>query len=95
MKTRRSVILHFWNNGQRSPVTISRITKTSLTTVKRYITKIKQQDTIEDRPRKGRPCRITASDNTALGQWIRRNNEATSKELVQKLFHHRILNVSQ
>ena len=73
-KTRSSAILHFWNNGKRSPATTSRISKTPLTTVKCNITKIKQQDTIEDRPRKGRPCRITASDSTALGQWIRQNN---------------------
>ena len=30
-----------------------------------------------------------------LGQWIRRNNEAASKELVQKLLHDRPWNVSQ
>ncbi|CAF4961769.1 unnamed protein product, partial [Rotaria socialis] len=35
--------------------------------------------TIEDRPRK-----ITANDDKALGQWIRRNNETTSQELIQK-----------
>ena len=95
LKTRRSAILHFWNNGHRSPTTISRITKTSLRTVKYNIRKIKQQGTIEDRPRKGRPRTIAASDSIALDQWIRRNNEATSKELAQKLLHDRGLNVSQ
>ena len=95
LKTRRSAILHFWNNSHRSPATISRITKTPLRTVKYNIRKIKQQDTIEDRPRKGRSRTITASDSIALGQWIRRNNEATSKELAQKLLHDRALNVSQ
>jgi len=95
MKTRRSAILHFWNSGQRSPTAISRITKIPLRTVKYNITKIKQQGTIEDRPRKGRPCKITASDSKAFGQRIRRNNEATSKELAQKLLHNRSLNVSQ
>ncbi|CAF1344815.1 unnamed protein product [Rotaria sordida] len=68
MKTRRSAILHFWNSGQRSPAAISRITKIPLRTVKYNITKIKQQGTIEDRPRKGRPREITASDSKALGQ---------------------------
>ena len=48
MKTRRSAILHFWNNGQRSPATISRIAKTP----KYNITKIKR-GTIKDGPRKG------------------------------------------
>jgi len=71
------------------------MTKISLRTVKYNIKKIKQQGTIEDRPRKGRPRKITVSDNKALGQWIRRNNEATSKELAQKLLRDRGLNVSQ
>ena len=95
LKTRRSAILHFWNNGHRSPAAISRITKTPLRTVKYNIRKIKQQGTIEDRPCKGRPRTITASDSIAVGQWIRRKNEATSKELAQKLLHDRGLNVSQ
>jgi len=95
MKTRRSAIFHFWNNGERSPAAISRMTKIPLTTVKYNITKIKEQGTIEDRPRKGRPRKITSSDNKALGQWIRRNNELTSKELAQKLLYERDLNVSQ
>ena len=47
MKTNRPVILHIWNNAQRS---LARITKTA----KYNITKIKQQSTIEDRSRRGR-----------------------------------------
>ncbi|CAM2715560.1 unnamed protein product [Rotaria socialis] len=71
MKTKRSTILHYWNNGHRSPATIARITKIPIRTVKYNIVKIKNQGTIEDRPRK-----ITANDDKALGQWIRRNNIA-------------------
>jgi transposase len=95
MKTKRSTILHLWNNGHRSPTTIARITKIPLRTVKYNIAKIKEQGTIEDRPRQGRPRKITANDNQALGQWIRRNNEITSQELSEKLLHDRGLNVSQ
>ena len=67
IKTRRSAILHFWNNGHRSPAAISRITKTLLRTIKYNLTKIKQQGTTEDRTHKDRPCKITASDSIALG----------------------------
>ena len=95
LKTRCSAILRFSNNGHRSPAAISRITKTPLRIVKYNITKIKQQGTIEDRPSKGRPRMVTTSDSIALGQWIRRNNKATSKELTQKLLHDRALNVSR
>ena len=78
VKTRRSAILHFWNNDQRPPAPIFRITMTP----KYNIMKIKQQGTIEDRTcNNGRLRKITAGDNRAFGQWIRRHNEATSKEL--------------
>ena len=95
VKARCSAILHFWNSGQRSPSTISRMTKIPLRTVKYNTTKIKQQGTIEDRPRSGRHRKITTRDSIVLGQWIRRDKEAISKELAQKLLHDRDLNVSQ
>ena len=95
MKTKHSAILHFWNNGYRSPATISPITKTPLRTVKYNITRIKQQGTTEDRPREGRSRKITASDSIARGQWMRRNNEATPKGLAPTLLHGPALNVSQ
>ena len=84
-KTKRAAILHFWNNGERSPTTIALLTKIPISTVKYNIAKIKEQGTIEDRPRSGRPCKLGKDDNIALGQWIRRNKEITTKELVEKL----------
>ena len=94
METNRSAILHFWQNGERSPAAISRMTKISIQTGNYNIKKIKEQGTIEDRPRKGRPRKITGTDNIALGQWIRRDNESTSKQLVHKLLYERDLSVS-
>ena len=85
---KRLTILHFWNNGERSPTKISRITKIPLGTVKYNISKIKQQGTTEDRSRSGQPRKLTVKDNKALGQWIRRNNETTTKELVEKLLQN-------
>ena len=95
MKTSRSAILYHWNNGERSPETIARMTKIPLRTIKYNIAKIKEQGTIEDRSRSGRPRKMTANDNQALGQWIRRNNEITSQELAEKLLRDRDLNVSR
>jgi transposase len=71
------------------------MTKIPVGTVKYNIIKIKEQGKIEDRPRSGRPRKITANDNIVLGQWIRRNNETTSKELAQKLLDNRGLDVSR
>jgi len=95
LKARRAAILHFWNNGERLPSAISRITKIPLRTVKYNIKKIQQQGTIEDRPHQGRPRKITLNHSKAIGQWIQRNNELTSKELAQKLIYSQGLNVSQ
>ena len=95
MKAERSAVLHFCNNGQRAPGSINCITKTLVRTVKKNIMKTTQQGTIENRPRKVRSLKFIASDSMALSQWIRRNNEATSKQLAQKLLHHRALNASQ
>ncbi len=95
LNTRRSTILHYWNHGHRSPATIANITKIPIRTVKYNIAKIKEQGTIEDRPRTGRPRKINGNDSKALAQWIRRNNESTSNELAQKLLHDRDLNVSR
>ena len=66
-KMKRLTILHFWNNGKRSPTKISRITKIPLGTVKYNISKIKQQGTTEDRSRNGRPRKLTGKNNKALG----------------------------
>ncbi|CAF4496751.1 unnamed protein product [Rotaria sp. Silwood2] len=94
-KTRRPIILHYWNNGYRSPAIIARITKIPLRTVKYNIDKIKKQGSVEDRPRSGRPLKINSDDNKALGQWIRRNNETTTKELAEKLLQQRGRHVSR
>jgi transposase len=95
LKTRRSSILHFWENGYRSPSTIARLTKISIRTIKYNIAKIKQQGTVDDRIRTGRPRKVSSADNKALGQWIRRNNEITAKEMAQKLLQGRGLHVSR
>ena len=68
MKTKRSAILHFWQNGERSPAVISCMPKISIPTVNYNIKKIKEQGTIEDPSRQGRPRKITGTDNIALGQ---------------------------
>ena len=94
-KMKRLTILHFWNNGERSPTKISRITKIPIGTVKYNFSKIKQQGTTEDRSRSGRPRKLTVKDNKALGQWIRRNNETTTKELVEKLLQNGNVDVSR
>ena len=85
-KTKRSTILHFWNNGERSGTTISHITKIPLSTVKYNIAKIKQQSRIEDRPQSDRSRKLTINDRKALSQWIRRNKEITKNSWQRSCF---------
>ena len=70
---KHSIVLHFWNNEERSATTIPCTTKISLRTVKYNIAKIKPQDRVEDRPRSDRPHKLTINENKALSQWIQRN----------------------
>ena len=86
--------LTFLAERRRSPAAISRMTKISIRTVNYNIKKIKEQGTIEDRSRQGRPRKITGTDNIALGQRIRRNNESSAKQLAHKLLYERDLSVS-
>ena len=59
-KMKHSIILDFWNNGERSATTISPTTKISLRTVKYNIAKIRQQGRVENRSPSGHlPSMIT------------------------------------
>ena len=42
-----------------------------------------------------RPRKIMAEDSRAIGQWVRRNNEITASEIVEKLQSNRNLIVSR
>ena len=50
---------------------------------------------MEHRRSNGRPRKITAKDSIPIGQWIRRKNEITAKEIVEKLQLTENLDVSQ
>ena len=91
LSTHRSVILHYYNLGHRCAAEIARQTKIPVRTV-RYI---KKEGGVEHRCGNGRPRKITAEDSQAIVQWIRRNNEITASEIVEKLQSNRNLIVSR
>jgi transposase len=95
LSTHRSVILHYYNFGHSCAAEIARQTKIPVRTVRYNIAKIRKEGTVEHRGGNGRPRKTTADDNIAIGQWIRRNNEITAKEIVEKLWSTRDLNVSR
>lgn len=95
LSTNRSVILHYWNKGYRCAAEIARRTKIPVRTVRYNIAKLKQRNSVDHRGGNGRHRKITPEDSIAIGQWIRRNNEITARELVTKLGRERHRNVSR
>ncbi|CAF4891834.1 unnamed protein product, partial [Rotaria socialis] len=95
LSTHRSVILHYYNLGHRCAAEIARQTKIPVLTVRYNLVKIKKEGGVEHRRGNGRPRKITLEDNRAIGQWIRRNNEITAQEIIEKLQANRNLTVSR
>ena len=91
----RSVILHFWRKGYRCAAEIARLTKIPVRTVRYNIAKIRERGSVEHRGGNGRPSKITPSDSKVIGQWIRRNSEITTGEIVAKLREDRGRHVSR
>ena len=95
LSTHQSVILHFYNLGHRCAAEIARQTKIPVRTIQYNLSKIRKQCSVKHRRGNGRPRKITAKDSIAIGQWIRRNNEITTKEIVEKLQLTKNLDVSR
>lgn len=95
LSTHRSVILHFYNLGHRCAAEIARQTKIPVRTVRYNLAKTKKEGGVEHRRGNGRPRKIAGEDSVAIGQWIRRNNEITAKEIAEKLQSNRNLTVSE
>ncbi|CAF1550788.1 unnamed protein product [Rotaria sordida] len=81
--------------GHRCAAEIARQTKIPVRTIQYNLAKIRKEGSVEHRRGNGRPRKISAEDNVAIGQWIRRNNEITSTEIVEKLQKTKNLNVSR
>ena len=95
LSTHRSVILHYYNLGHRCAAETARQTKISVRTIRYNLTKIRKECSVEHRRGNGRPRKITAKDSIEIGQWIRRNNEITAKEIVEKFQLTKNLDVSR
>ena len=95
LSTHRSAILHYYNLSHRCAAEIARQTKIPVRTIWYNLTKIRKECSVEHRRGNGRPRKITAKDSIAIGQWIRRNNEITAKEIVEKLQLTKNLDVSR
>ena len=95
LSTNRSVILHFWKQGNISTAEIARLTKIPVRTVRYNIDKIDKYGNMNHRGGNGRFRKIKHEDSIGIGQWIRRNNEIIAEESAEKLESSRNLKVSK
>lgn len=84
-KSTPQVILHFWNQGIRSPLEIHKKTNIPIRTIKYNVKKIKDTGSVARKQGSGRPKKITASASKAIGQYLRRDPTASSRKMVPKL----------
>ena len=84
-KSTPQVILHFWNQGIRSPLEIHKKTNIPIRTIKYNVKKIKDTGSVARKQGSGRPKKISASASKAIGQYLRRDSTASSRKMVPKL----------
>ncbi|CAF1476176.1 unnamed protein product [Rotaria sordida] len=80
--------------GIRSARKIHRDTKIPLSTISYQLKKLRTQGSLQHQAGNDQRCKIGAKCSRALGQFIRRNNEVTLYELVEKLHNQYKLTVS-
>jgi transposase len=85
LKKHHISLLHYWNNGIRSARVIHRETNIPLRTIYYNINKLKKTNSLKHRGGNGRPIVLCPIEKKAIGQYIRRNNEITVKEIKEKL----------
>ena len=80
LKNHHISILHYWNQGIRSARDIRIEAKILLRTIYYNINKLNQKSSLKNGGGNGRPSVFCTIGKKAIGQYVRRNNEITSKE---------------
>jgi transposase len=81
LSLKRKSFLELYKSGKRSPKVLERLTKLSLSTVKRYLKKMKNAHSIAEKSRSGRPRKIAGSKVKSLTQKIRHNPSISGTKL--------------
>ena len=81
LQRKRKSFLQLYKNGKRSPKDLKRLTKLSLSTIKRYLKKMKNTKSIAEKRRSGRPRKIVGSKVKSLVQKIRHNPSTSGAKL--------------
>jgi len=77
---KRDIFIQNYNNGIRSQTILHRKTKLSMSTIKRYLEKMKTKKTIKNN-NMGRPCVIRGKKLKSLITSIRHHPDISSKKL--------------
>ncbi|CAF3388807.1 unnamed protein product [Rotaria sp. Silwood2] len=85
LKPHHISVLHYWNKGIRSARKIHAATKIPLSTISYQLKKLRTEGSLQHRKGNGRKHLVHGKCSQALGQFVRRNNEITLNELVEKL----------
>jgi len=78
-------ILHYWNNGERCARVIARECNIPISTVYYNLKKLKSQGNLDRKGRVTKSHLITPAFSVAIGQILRRNNETTTSQIVEKI----------
>jgi len=91
----RKMITTLWANGTHDAYTIHELTSISLSTIYNYIKKLENGESLDHKPRSGRPRKLSPNQRRHLGQLVTSNKYSTSTKLANILNkHHPDLNVS-
>ena len=91
----RKTITTLWANGTHDAYTIHELTSISLSTIYNYIKKLENGESLDHKPRSGRPRKLSPNQRRHLGQLVTSNKYSTSTKLANILNkHHPDLNVS-
>src|SRR5271170_4606618 len=85
LKQRHTLITSLWENGVRNAHTLHELTSILLSTVYKYIKKLKNNITLDPLPRTGRPKKLSPKKYRYLGQLISKNKFSTTPELANPL----------
>jgi transposase len=94
IKSNQIKILYWWNQGVRSATTIAPKTKVPVSTVHDNLKKLKNKGNLDRKNGSGRKRLITKGHSQSIGQYLRRNNELTTKDIFMKIECERGLKVS-
>ena len=92
---RRKTIASLWANGTQDANTLHKLTSISLSTIYDYIKKLQNGESLDPKPRSGRPRKLSSNQRRHLGQLVSSNQYSTSTKLANILNkHHPDLNVT-